>query len=158
MGTKTKNMTKIEQLAALLVAELKEFEKGISKLESLETKISGTKVELNLKELKPLLEAHEQSLRLSKKQQDSYLDRLQTVVKNASFYPKWAIITFMGMILLSCLISFYAYTVKKNVESIEKEAHQKGINAYANYMVDFFEAHPNSKKQFEIWQIKNKNK
>ena len=54
-------MTKIEQLAALLVAELKEFEKSISKLESLETKISDTKVELNLKELKPLLEAHEQS-------------------------------------------------------------------------------------------------
>lgn len=151
MGTKTKDMTKIEQLATLLVAELKEFEKGISKLESLETKISSTKVELNLKELKPLLEAHEQSLRLSKKQQDSYLDRLQAVVKNASFYPKWAIITFMGMILLSCLISFYAYTVKIDSTEKEKIAYTKGEKAATEYINLYLSENPKALEGYKKW-------
>lgn len=151
MGTKNKDMTKIEQLAALLVAELKEFKKGISKLESLETKISSTKIELNLKELKPILEAHEQSLKLSKKQQDSYLDRLQTVVKNASFYPKWAIITFIGMILLSCLISFYAYTVKIDSTEKEKIAYNKGEKAATEYINLYLSENPKALEQYKKW-------
>ncbi|MFS4456079.1 DUF6730 family protein [Maribacter sp. 2304DJ31-5] len=148
-------MTKIEQLAELLVSELKGFEKGITKLEALETKISNTKVELNLKELKPLLQAQENAISESKSVQESYLYRLQSVVKGASFYPKWAIITFMSMILMCCFISFYAYTIKTEALASEKEAHQKGINTYGNYMIDFFKEYPNAKKQFEAWQNKN---
>lgn len=144
-------MTKIEQLAALLVAELKEFDKGISKLEGLETKISNTKVELNLKELKPLLEAHEQSLSLSKKQQDTYLDRLQTVVKNASFYPKWAIISFFSMILICCLISFYAYTVKIGTTEKEKIAYTKGEKSATAYINLYLSENPKALEQYKKW-------
>ena len=151
MDTKTKRMTKIEQLAALLVAELRGFEKNISKLESLETKISDTKIELNLKELKPLLEAHEQSLNLSKKQQDSYLDRLQSIVKNASFYPKWAIISFMSMIIICCLISFYAYTVKIETTEKEKIAYIKGEKAATEYINLYLSENPKALERYKKW-------
>jgi len=144
-------MTKIEQLTELLVSELKGFEKGIVKLEALETKIINTKVELNLKELNPLLKALENSLSESKRQQESYLNRLERIVKDAKFYPKWAIITFTATILLSCLISFYAYTVKSESIEIEKNAYQKGKTAATEYINLYLSENPKALESYKKW-------
>lgn len=144
-------MTKIENLTELLVSELKGFEKGIAKLEALETKISNTKVELNLKELKPLLQAQESAMSESKRVQESYLHRLQSIVEGASFYPKWAIITFMSMILICCLTLFYAYTVKTDALKNEKIAYAKGESAATEYINLYLSENPKALEQYKKW-------
>lgn len=139
---KTENMTKIENLTELLVSELKGFEKGIAKLEALTTKIDNTQVELNLKELKPLLKAQEKALHESKRVQESYIHRLESVVEGANFYPKWAIITFVCMIFMCCLGSFYAYTIKTDFIVNENAAYTKGENAGTEYINLYLSENP----------------
>ena len=95
-------MAKIEDLTELLVSELSEFEKGIAKLEVLEKRINNTKIEVNLKELQPIIAAHESAMTVSKQHQEHYLNRLEMLLENAKVYPKWAIITFMVLILITC--------------------------------------------------------
>ena len=144
-------MTKIENLTELLVAELKSFDKGIIKLEALENKISNTKVELNLNELKPLLQAQENAMSESKRDQESYLHRLQSVVEGASFYPKWAIITFMSMILICCMTLFYTYTVKTDALENEKAAYTKGETAATEYINLYLSENPKALEQYKKW-------
>ena len=63
-------MAKIEDLTELLVSELSEFEKGIAKLEVLEKRINNTKIEVDLKELKPIIADHESAMTSSKQHQE----------------------------------------------------------------------------------------
>ena len=52
-------MAKIEELTELLVSEINNFEKGITKLEALSKKINATKISMDLTEYKStLLETH----------------------------------------------------------------------------------------------------
>lgn len=144
-------MTKIEQLTELLVSELKGFEKGIAKLEALETKMNNSLVKLDLKEYKALKQHHEDAMNESNRTQESYLHRLQSVVKGASFYPNWAIITFMGMILMCCLVSFYAYTVKIDTTEKEKIAYTKGEKAATEYINLYLSENPKALEQYKKW-------
>lgn len=144
-------MTKIEQLAELLVSELKGFEKGIAKLETLETKMNNSLIKLDLKEYKALKQHHEDAMSESNRIQELYLHRLQSVVNSASFYPKWAIITFMSMILMCCLISFYAYTVKTDVIEKEKAAYANGEKAATEYINLYLSENPKALEQYKKW-------
>ena len=117
----------------------------------METKISNTKVELNLKELNPLLQALENSLSESKRQQESYLNRLESIIKDANFYPKWAIISFFIMVLIFFLSLFYAYTVKTNAIEMEKVAYENGKTAATDYINLYLSENPKALEQYKKW-------
>tara|TARA_R110000868_G_scaffold259094_1_gene516823 strand:- start:78 stop:524 length:447 start_codon:yes stop_codon:yes gene_type:complete len=144
-------MAKIEDLTELLVSELSEFEKGVAKLAELEKRINNTKIEVDLKELKPIIADHESAMNSSKQHQEHYLNRLDTLLKNAKVYPKWAVITFMVMVLLTCTTLFYTYTIKTNAINAEKEAYQKGENAATEYINIYLSENPKAFEEYKKW-------
>ncbi len=148
-------MSKIEEITEILVNEIDSFEKGISKLEVLQQKISNTKIKLEFQEIQKAKTELIRELTLSKNEQREFLSSFEAKVKNANIYPKWAVLIFIISLVISFGALFYAYTVKQDIDAIEKEAYQKGINTYDNYIIEFFESHPKTKKVYEKWKEKN---
>lgn len=144
-------MAKIEDLTELLVSELSEFEKGIAKLEVLEKRINNTKIEVNLKELQPIIAAHESAMINSKQNQEHYLNRLGALLKNAKIYPKWAVITFMVMTLITCLSIFYTYTIKSNAISAEKKSYENGKNTASEHINRYLSENPKAFESYKKW-------
>ena len=87
----------------------------------------------------------------SKQHQEHYLNRLDTLLKNAKVYPKWAVITFMVMVLLTCTTLFYTYTIKTNAINAEKEAYQKGENAATEYINIYLSENPKAFEEYKKW-------
>tara|TARA_R110000868_G_scaffold105784_2_gene290487 strand:- start:7308 stop:7754 length:447 start_codon:yes stop_codon:yes gene_type:complete len=144
-------MAKIEDLTELLVSELSEFEKGIAKLEVLEKRINNTKIEVNLKELQPIIAAHESAMIVSKQHQEHYLNRLEMLLENAKVYPKWAIITFMVLILITCISIFYVYTVKSNALIAEETAYENGKNTASEHINKYLSENPKAFESYKKW-------
>jgi len=144
-------MAKIEDLTELLVSELSEFEKGIAKLEAIEKRINNTQIEVNLKEIKPVITAHESAMNRSKQNQEQYLNRLEALLKNAKIYPQWAVITFMMMVVITCLTIFYSYTVKSKAISVEKTAFENGKNAASKHINLYLSENPKALEQYKKW-------
>ncbi len=146
-------MTKIEELTELLVNEINDFNKGITKLEKINDQISTTKIRLDVTEYKSIIENHEQKMNDQIKSQERFEDRFKSLLKTAKAYPNWAVIVFILSLLFSIVSFVYSYNVKQNVNLLEKEAYQKGVVDSNNKIQLFFEKHPKSKKDFE--KLKN---
>lgn len=144
-------MAKIEDLTELLVSELSEFEKGIVKLAELEKRINNTEINVNLKELKPIIAAHENAMTSSRQNQEHFLIKLETILKNAKVYPKWAVITFMVMILITCLSIFYTYTVKSNALIAEETAYENGKNTASEHINRYLSENPKAFESYKKW-------
>jgi len=94
-------MTKIEELTALLVNEIEDFNKGISKLEFIIDKLNATKVSIDLKEYKAIIESHQQKMTEIINAQERFLNRFESLLKKAKIYPNWAVIVFIISLLIS---------------------------------------------------------
>ncbi len=148
-------MSKIEEITEILVNEIDNFEKGISKLEALQQKISNTKIKLEFQEIQEAKNELIRELTLSKNAQREFLSSFEAKIKNASIYPKWAVLVFILSLLISFGSIFYVYTIQQDIKSIEKEAYQSGIDTYDKYINTFFENHPKTKKTYEKWKEKD---
>lgn len=104
-------MTKIEELTALLVNEIEDFNKGIEKLEAISDKLNTTKVSIDLREYKSIIESHQQKMDAVVNSQQRFINRFESQLKNAKVYPNWAVIVFIISILISVGSLFYVYTV-----------------------------------------------
>lgn len=105
-------MSKIEEISEILVNEINDFNKGISKLEAISYKINTTKVGIDLKEYKSIIEAHQQKMTETIKSQERFLNRFENLLKKAKIYPNWAVIVFILSLLISFGSLFYVYVVK----------------------------------------------
>jgi len=148
-------MTKIEELTELLVNEINDFNKGITKLEKINDQISTTKIRMDVTEYKSIIENHEQKMDDQIKSQGRFENRFKGLLKNAKVYPNWAVIVFILSLLFGIGSFIYSYNIKQNVNLLEKEAYQKGKADSNNYIQLFFEKHPKSKKAFDKWEDKS---
>lgn len=92
-------MAKIEELTELLVNEIDNFNIGISKLEAISDKINTTKVSIDLREYKSIIESHQLKTTEVVDSQERFLYRFESLLKNAKVYPNWAVIVFVISIM-----------------------------------------------------------
>lgn len=145
-------MTKLEELTELLVNEINDFNKGITKLEKINDQISTTKIRMDVAEYKSIIENHEQKMKDQINSQEEFESRFKNLLKNAKVYPNWAVIVFIISLLFGIVSFVYSYNVKQSINLLEKEAYQKGIIDNDNSIQTFFEFHPKSKQAFEKWE------
>lgn len=65
-------MTKLEEISALLVSEIQQFESAVKKLEE----IQKLKIQLDLRELHNMMSEYQENLKKASGQQQRYLQRL----------------------------------------------------------------------------------
>jgi len=92
-------MTKLEELSTLLVNEIEDFNKGIEKLEAINKEISITKIQMDLKEYKTIIEEHQEKMRQQINTQERFESRFNDKLKQAKIYPNWAVIVFIIALL-----------------------------------------------------------
>ncbi len=118
-------MSKIEEITEILVNEINDFNKNVTRLETINKKLETIKVSIDLVEYKSIMESHQQKMALILNSQERILNRFESLLKNAKIYPNWAVIVLIISILISSCSLFYVYTVKQNAKKLENEAHQK---------------------------------
>ena len=149
-------MTKLEELTELLVNEINDFNKGITKLEKINDQINTTKIRMDVTEYKSIIENHEQKMNDQVKSQERFENRFESLLKNAKVYPNWAVIIFILSLLFGVISTTFIIISKQDTSSLEKEAYQKGVNDSNKSIQLFFEKHPKSKNAFDKWEEKNK--
>lgn len=147
-------MSKIEELTELLVNEINDFNKGISKLEKINDQISTTKIRLDLTEYKSIIENHQQKMNDQIRSQERFESWFKTLLKTAKVYPNWAVIVFIIFFLFGVTTTSYSYKLYYDLKTIEKKAYEKGLTDSNKYIQTFFESSPKSKKEFEEWEEK----
>ena len=99
-------MTKLEELTALLVNELNDFNKSIERLEKISEQLNTTKIKMDVVEYKTIFEAHQ-------KQMASYInsmERFESKIKEAKIYSTWAVVVFVMAVLFVIILCFlYLY-------------------------------------------------
>jgi len=100
-------MAKIEELTELLVNEISSFEKGIERLEKASDKLQSTKISIDIKEYKSLLESHHNQVKDVLNSQEQLYNRYEKLLKNAKIYPNWAVIVFVVSLLFGVGSTFY---------------------------------------------------
>ena len=145
-------MTKLEELTELLVNEINDFNKGITKLEKINDQISTTKILMDVTEYKSIIENHEQKMNDQVKSQERFESWFNTLLKTAKIYPNWAVIVFLITFIFGVVSTTFIINSKLDAFSLEKEAYQKGVNDSNKSIQLFFEKHPKSKREFEKWE------
>ncbi|OYX26444.1 MAG: hypothetical protein B7Z06_05645 [Flavobacteriales bacterium 32-35-8] len=92
-------MTKLEELSALLVNELQEFNKNIEKLESISQQLNDLKVKMDVSEYKTLVDEHQKQMAKHKNMIESFENRFNAKIDQAKIYPTWAVVVFIIAVL-----------------------------------------------------------
>ncbi len=117
-------MTKIEELTELLVNEINDFNKGITKLEKINDQISTTKIRLDVAEYKSIIENHEQKMNDQIKSQELFESWFKSLLKNARIYPNWAVIVFIISLILCFGSLLYVSKLKTETNRLEKQNYE----------------------------------
>ncbi|MFV9552273.1 DUF6730 family protein [Algibacter sp. PT7-4] len=102
-------MTKLEELTALLVNEINDFKNGVDKLEKINGHLKDTKIKMDLKAYKSIIETHQQQMEEHKNTIEGFENRFENKIKQAKIYPTWAVVVFIVAILLSITSVSYIY-------------------------------------------------
>lgn len=100
-------MTKLEELTALLVNEIDDFRNGVDKLEKINTQLKETKIKMDVKAYKSVIENHEQKMASYLKAIERFENRFDNKIKQAKIYPTWAVIVFIAAVVLSIISVCY---------------------------------------------------
>ena len=92
-------MTKLEELTALLVNEINDFKNNVEKLEQINTQLKDTKIKMDLKEYRFIIESHHQKMASHLYKMERIEDRIDNMIKEAKIYPNWAVAVFIIAIL-----------------------------------------------------------
>ena len=92
-------MTKLEELTALLVNEINDFNNGVDKLEKINAQLRNTKIKMDLSEFKAIIEEHQKQMLIHKNMIDAFESRFNDKINQAKIYPTWAVVAFIMAIL-----------------------------------------------------------
>ena len=148
-------MAKLEELTALLVNEINDFNKGIEKLERINDQLKSIKIKMDVTEYKSIIELHQQKMASHKNAIERFESRFENQLKTVKIYPTWAVIVFIAALILTFSTLFYAYNLKQQNGWIENDAYQRGMKSYQNHIMPFFENNPKAKESFEQWKKGN---
>lgn len=104
-------MTKLEELTALLVNEINDFNKGVEKLEKISEQINSTKIKMDLTEYKSVVDEHQKQMSIHKNMIEGFEDRFNVKIEQAKIYPTWAIVVFIVAVLFG-VVSFSFILIK----------------------------------------------
>ena len=144
-------MSKLEMLSELLVNELTDFEKDVSRLEDSITKAENLQVKFDTEPVEGLISKLQNYGRQEEHSRQQYLQNLQSSLADAKIYPKWAVISFFVLVILSCVLSFYTYTVKSDAIEKEKAAYAKGEAAASEYINLYLSENPKALESYKKW-------
>ena len=103
-------MTKLEELTAILVNEINDFNKGIEKLEKISEQISATKIKMDVSEYKSIIEEHQLQMNTYKDMLERFESRFNNKINEAKIYPTWAVVVFIITLLFGfCSIVYTAF-------------------------------------------------
>jgi hypothetical protein len=145
-------MSKLEIISELLVNELTDFEKDVTRLEKSIIKAETLQVNFDIKPVEGLIDRLQSYGKQEEQSRNKYLRNLQQNLEQAKIYPNWAVICFIILVVLNCLLCFFAYNVKSEAVKSEKESYNQGVNAYRGYINTFFTEHPKVQKEFVAWE------
>ena len=92
-------MIKLEELTALLVNEINDFNMGVEKLEKINTQLKDTKIKMDLTEYKFIIEEHQKKMASQKDFIERFENRFENKIKHAKIYPNWAVVVFIMTLL-----------------------------------------------------------
>ncbi|WP_418604573.1 DUF6730 family protein [Hwangdonia sp.] len=104
-------MTKLEELTALLVNEINYFNQGVEKLDKINIQLKETKIKMDLKAYKSIIEAHQQKMDSHTKAIERFESRFENKIKHAKIYPTWAAVLFIVGVLFG-VVSFLFILIK----------------------------------------------
>jgi len=93
-------MAKLEEIAELLVSEIRDFEMAVEKLEEIQKK----KITIDITELKSVLANHETVLINQNLKVHETYNNFEGLFKEGKIYPKWAVIIFNISLLLNLVL------------------------------------------------------
>lgn len=94
-------MTKLEELTALLVNEINDFNKGVEKLEKISEQISAIKIKMDVSEYKSIIEEHQKQMNIHKEMLERFESRFNNKINEAKIYPTWAVVVFIIALLIA---------------------------------------------------------
>ncbi len=92
-------MTKLEELTALLVNELHDFNKGVERLEKISEQLNTTKIKMDVVDYKAIIEVHQKQMASHMNSIELFESRFNKKIDNAKIYPTWAVVVFIIAIL-----------------------------------------------------------
>jgi len=101
-------MTKLEELTALLVNELNDFNKNIEKLETIRKQLNDLRIKMDVSEYKAIIEEHQKQMAITKNMIDSFENRFNGKIDQAKIYPTWAVVVFIFSLILLGTILIYS--------------------------------------------------
>lgn len=104
-------MTKLEELTALLVNELNDFNKSIERLEKISEQLNTTKIKMDVTEYKATIEAHQKQMTSHLNRMEGFESRFENKIKEAKIYPNWAVVVFIVSIVVT--VTLVSYIVMK---------------------------------------------
>lgn len=144
-------MSKLELISELLVNELTDFEKDVTRLEESIAKAEILQVTFNVKPVEGLISRLEDYASQEDVLRRNYLSNLQQNLEKAKIYPSWAVISFFVLVVLSCFLSFYAYQIKTNATENEKAAYANGEADAMGYINLYLSENPKALKEYKKW-------
>ena len=102
-------MTKLEELSALLVNELHEFNKNIEKLDKINDQLKDTKIKMDVSEYKSIIEAHHKQMDILKNLIERFESRFNAKIDQAKIYPTWAVVVFIFCIVVTFVLVSYMF-------------------------------------------------
>ncbi len=100
-------MTKLEELTALLVNELHDFNKSIERLEKISEQLNTTTIKMDVTEYKAIIEAHQKQMTSQLNSMERFESRFDSKIKEAKIYPTWAVVVFIVCIIVTVTLSSY---------------------------------------------------
>ncbi len=103
-------MTKLEELTALLVNELNDFNKSIERLEKISEQLNTTKIKMDVVEYKTIFVAHQKQMASYINSMERFESRFESKIKEAKIYSTWAVVVFVMAVLFVIILCFlYLY-------------------------------------------------
>lgn len=97
-------MAKLEQITELLVNELRDFDQGIEKLERINEGLQDTTVQMDLTELKSLLEKHQKKMDDHQNTIRQFGNAFESGVKRIKAYFIWLIVVCVFCLVFSVVM------------------------------------------------------
>ena len=102
-------MTKLEELTALLVNELNEFNNNIEKLETIRKQLNDLRIKMDVSEYKAIIEEHQKQMTMTKSMIENFENRFNDKINQAKMYPTWAVIVFIVCVVITIALVTYIF-------------------------------------------------
>lgn len=104
-------MTKLEELTALLVNEINDFNKGIEKLDKINNQLKDTKIKMDLAEYKTIIFSHQKEMASHLKAIERFENRFNNKINQAKIYPNWAVVVFITCIIVTIVLVYRLFLI-----------------------------------------------